>query len=355
MKRRILRAAGIFLGAVAALLALVLAVVSVAEYKPQARETVDITAHETERKLHEGDEVTVLTLNAGYGGLDQSMDFFMDGGTRNTPKSREKVGENIQGMIGTLKAERYDALFLQEVDRSGKRSHGLNEAEMFAQALGGKSAFAQNFRCLYIPYPLNDPIGPVNSGILTLTGLDTRSAERIALPTSFTWPVRTCQLKRCLLVTRVPVEDSGRELVLVNLHLEAYDDGSGKVAQTQVLTRLLTEEYEKGNYVIAGGDFNQAFPDDDFTKYPIQNDDYFMPGRLERDMLPEDWTFASDMETPTSRLNNQPYEADKWWTQHYVIDGFILSPNVALKSVETLDKGFQYTDHNPVRLVAVLK
>ena len=37
-------------------------------------------------------------------------------------------------------------------------------------------------------------------------------------------------------------------------------------------------------------------------------------------------------------------------TQHYVIDGFILSPNVELVSVNTLDEGFTYSDHNPVKL-----
>jgi len=45
--------------------------------------------------------------------------------------------------------------------------------------------------------------------------------------------------------------------VLVNLHLEAYDSGEGKIAQTKLLVEFLEQEYAKGNYVIAGGDFNQ--------------------------------------------------------------------------------------------------
>lgn len=35
-------------------------------------------------------------------------------------------------------------------------------------------------------------------------------------------------------------------------------------------------------------------------------------------------------------------------TQYYVIDGFIISPNVELLDVETLDLGFENSDHNPV-------
>ena len=38
-------------------------------------------------------------------------------------------------------------------------------------------------------------------------------------------------------------------LVAVNLHLEAYDDGEGKAAQTAMLFDILEEEYAKGNYV----------------------------------------------------------------------------------------------------------
>ena len=53
---------------------------------------------------------------------------------------------------------------------------------------------------------------------------------------------------------------SDREPVLVNLHLEAYDDGEGKIAQTNQLRDYIEDEYAKGNYVIAGGDFNQVFP-----------------------------------------------------------------------------------------------
>ena len=91
-------------------------------------------------------------------------------------------------------------------------------------------------------------------------------AQRQSLPVPFKWPIRVANLKRCLLVERFTVADSGRELVLINLHLEAYDDGEGKAAQTKMLREFLQAEYEKGNYVIAGGDFNQTFPGPDAIK-----------------------------------------------------------------------------------------
>jgi hypothetical protein len=38
--------------------------------------------------------------------------------------------------------------------------------------------------------------------------------------------------------------------------------------------------------------------------------------------------------------------------ENYVttIDGFVVSPNVAVESVRGFDLGFEYTDHQPVRL-----
>lgn len=104
------------------------------------------------------------------------------------------------------------------------------------------------------------PPTPVNSGLLTTTVYDIDSAERISLPCPFNWPVSTANLKRCLLVSYLPISGTSSKLVIVNLHLEAYDDGEGKIAQTKQLREFIQSEYEKGNYVIAGGDFNQIFP-----------------------------------------------------------------------------------------------
>lgn len=355
MKARICAALGILIGICLALVAGLLVVLSVSEYKPVEVESLPIKVDGEVRAIAEGDRVEIITLNVGYAGLDKDMDFFMDGGKRNTPESKEKIEENLAGIIGLLSEQSYDALFLQEVDRSSKRSYYIDETEAFSEALGGNSIFAQNFRCLFIPYPFPDFIGPVDSGLQTLTRLSVSEAQRIPMESSFSWPVCTCQLKRCFLISRIPVENSGRELVLINVHMEAYDDGSGRAAQTRLLAEVMQQEYEKGNYVITGGDFNQAFPGDDFSVYPILEDDYYIPVRLEADMLPEDWQFVYDMKTPSCRLLDKPYEKDAWDTQEYVIDGFIISPNVILESVETIDAGFEYTDHNPVKLIVSLQ
>ena len=77
--------------------------------------------------------------------------------------------------------------------------------------------------------------------------------------------------------------------------------------------------------------------------------DLWTPGKLDDSFLPDGFVYAYDASSPTCRLLNTPYDpSNKENTQHYVIDGFILSPNVTLNSVETESLGFEYSDHNPV-------
>ena len=58
---------------------------------------------------------------------------------------------------------------------------------------------------------------------------------------------------------------------------------------------------------------------------------------------------------PSCRLLDRPYDpADTENNQYYVIDGFIVSPNVTVSTVETLDLGFQNADHNPVCITVSL-
>ena len=45
-----------------------------------------------------------------------------------------------------------------------------------------------------------------------------------------------------------------------------------------------------------------------------------------------------------------PYDKNSSNTQYYIIDGFIVSNNIKINNVETIDHDFQYSDHNPVSL-----
>ena len=354
MGKKIARVTGIILAVLLLAAAGLIGWLTVTEYKPAAVEVVEVSGA-GEKALAPGNSLTVLTLNSGYAGLGKDADFFMDGGKHVAPTGEQEV-TNRNGIVQQLAGRDADVYFLQEVDTDSSRTGGIDQAGWYGNALSGNGTFswaqALNYSCDFVPYPW-PPIGKVHSGVQTLSRFTMEKAERVALPCPFSWPVSTANLKRCLLVSYVPLENSDKKLVLVNLHLEAYDDGEGKAAQTKVLADFLTAEYEKGNYVIAGGDFNQTFPGA-LEAFPIQDPSLWTPGVLEEDILPDGWRFACDLDTPSCRLLNHPLDEDPAGNQFYVIDGFILSPNVALDSVETLNWQFEFTDHNPVALEVTL-
>ena len=344
--KRIGKFTGIVFGVLLLLLGAALLYFTLREYRPEAAETIPASGEGISLEKNAG--VSILTYNTGYGGLDASQDFFMDGGKNVRPSSKEEVEKNMERISEILIQQDCDVYFLQEVDRDSRRSYSLDQLAYYEEAMGLPGLFACNFKCDFVPYPL-PPIGRVDSGICTLTDLAVSEASRISLPESFSWPVKTCNLKRCMLETRIPVDGSDAELVLINFHLEAYDDGEGKEAQTRMLAEKLQEEYEAGNYVIAGGDFNQTF-DVLEDRYPVVDEKNWMPGKISEKNLPAHFSFALDDSYPTCRLLNKPYTGDPETSQVYVIDGFIVSDNISVKNVQVIDTAFACSDHQPVRL-----
>lgn len=350
MKKKIAKfIGGILLGVLVILIAAA-AFLTIREYRPAPEESVQ--AEEGGRSLGRDDSFSILTYNTGYAGLSKDEDFFMDGGRKVRPESKSLVEDNLKGIAGIIKKQDPDFIFLQEVDRDSKRSYHIDQLSFYEKNLETSGVFACNFKCDFVPYPL-PPIGKVQSGLATVTDVSIAEASRISLPESFSWPIKTCNLKRCMLETRIPVEGTDKELVLINFHLEAYDSGEGKIAQSKALSKKLSDEYKAGNYVIAGGDFNQTF--ESISAYPVLNRENWAPGTIGEEDIPEGFSFAVSDNVPTCRLLNGPYSGNYQDSQVYVLDGFIVSDNIRIQNVKNIDTGFEYSDHQPVRLEAELR
>ena len=82
-------------------------------------------------------------------------------------------------------------------------------------------------------------------------------------------------------------------------------------------------------------------------------DGLWMPGTLD-DNLPEGFRFVFDENEPTCRSLDRPYTGCEN-PQYYIIDGFIVSSNVNVTSLEVLDTGFANSDHRPLKLVFSLE
>lgn len=334
--------------ALVVILAAAFLVLTLMEYKPADRESVAVP--EGGSAVEAGKKLTILTFNTGYAALGENADFFMDGGKSTRPENVDEVNVNLEGISTTIIALDPDIVMLQEADTDSTRSFSVDQVEYYESKLGMGRMFALNYSAPFVPFPIPNMLGKVHSGIATFTDHKVSSAERVQLPTPFSWPVRCFNLKRCLLVTRMPIAGSDKELVIVNLHLEAYDDGSGKIAQTKMLYDLLRTESEKGNYVIAGGDFNQTFPG--AYQYPILKEGNWTTGVLDEN-LPEGFSFVIGGDEPTCRLLDQPYKGNEN-PQYYIIDGFIVSSNVHVERVETVDTAFVNSDHRPVLMEFIL-
>ena len=329
----------------------VLIFASATTLKVKDREKMDIRGNVT-TKVNKADELHLLTWNTGYGALDERQDCYWDGGKGVYGESKEVVQENIDALKSKVKELDPDIFFLQELDIDSKRSFYIDELSSFKEVFTEDKydeSFARNFKAGVVPLPLNQMTGKVDAGIATFAKYDISDSERIQLPIPFSWPMSLFNLKRCLLVNRIPIEGSDKQLVIINLHLEAYDNGKGKAKQLKMLMDIMIEEYQKGNYVVAGGDFNQTFSSINYQKYPHYVGDWECPV-IDASAYP-DFAFRMDETHPTCRYLNKVYnDADKSNFQYYMIDGYIVSSNITINSLETIDLDFKNTDHNPVSM-----
>jgi hypothetical protein len=76
---------------------------------------------------------------------------------------------------------------------------------------------------------------------------------------------------------------------------------------------------------------------------------------MDTSSLPDGWQIAYDESVPSCRSLAAPYTQNTGIWQYYVIDGFLLSPNVQLESIHTIPCEFVDSDHNPVKMDVVLK
>ena len=322
---------------------------SVDDYKP-----VNVNLQHDDNQvaiLPDSTSFNLLIWNIGYAGLDASMDFFYDGGDQMRP-SEEGVISNMKGIVKTITPfSGYDFLLLQEVDRDSKRSYHYNQFEIieghFHQTTG---YFGKNYDVSFVPIPLKEPMGKVESGLMTLSKHASSTVTRHSFPGNYSWPMKLFMLDRCFLVNRFPVSN-GKELLIINTHNSAYDDGTLRSQQMSYLKDFLLDEYEKGNYVIVGGDWNQT-PYGFDPVLPSHQFDTENLTYVDKDFPAADWTWAFDPTLPTNRRVKVPY--DKATSLTTVIDYYLLSPNIILEVVKTIDVDFQFSDHQPVRLKAKL-
>lgn len=332
-----------FLGIVVIILSVFLLVMTALEYRPDEIENVEVYRPNTkEYKLQFDETYKMFSYNIGYGGLDESTDFFMDGGKMTRVESKDKILENISNILDYINHYNPNFLLIQEIDENSHRSYNVNQIKMFDEDLMSNRAFAYNFKTKYVPIPIMHPLGEVNSGLYTASNFTIDKARRISHPNFFKYPVRLFNLKRALLETRYNIEGTDKQLVVYNLHIDAYVNKEAKAKQTEHLIKVIEEEYKKGNYVIAAGDFNQIL--EEYKNDKNTSDTAKFEGKSEY----FDLYFESGV--PTCRYGNVPYKKDDPRVIEKIIDGYLVSKNIEVTYVKTYEMDFMFSDHNPVLL-----
>ena len=295
----------------------------------------------------------VVSWNVGFGAYTADYDFFMDGGTQSWAESPERLDANLADISSRLAEQAADFYLVQEVDTNATRSYHRDEREPIISALGSGycRSFAQNYDSPFLMYPLTQPHGASEAGLMTFSRFDIVAAERRELPIENTL-MKLLDLDRCYSVQTIPTAD-GKTLYLYNFHLSAYtSDGTIATEQMKLLLAEMQEHYAAGDYCIAGGDFNKDVLGDSSVYFGKADQEYTWAQPIAAELFENcDIRLIAPLDAehpvPSCRNPDSAYHAGQYVL---TVDGFLASANVQVERSEVLDYGFAYSDHNPVRM-----
>ena len=309
--------------------------------------------------LKTGENLTITTWNIGFGAYVQDYSFFMDGGEESRARSEELLLKNLDDINATIGKYDSDLYILQEVDIGGTRTWHVDESKIIRENFADMSySFAQNYDSPYLFYPITSPHGANKSGIVTLSRAKITDSLRRSFPVQDGFK-KILDLDRCFNVTRIPA-DNGRELVLINAHLSAYTtDPTVNVRQLDMIYSTMQEEYEAGNYVICGGDFNKDLLGDSSKMFEgvalSAEENWCTPFPVED--IPDGISLVAAYDktgkVPSCRNADIGYEKGKTFV--CTVDGFLVTDNVKVNRAMVQNEEFMCSDHNPVTMNFTLR
>lgn len=203
-------------------------------------------------KLSNDSIYSVVTYNIGYlSGMTNNI------ATEKSEENKRLYKTNLEKVRLEIKKLNPDILAFQEIDYNADRSYNVNQEEEIAKLGYNYIAKAINWDKRYIPFPYGLPsvnFGKVISGQSIISKYKLKDYERIVLDRVDDIPFYkdAFYLDRLLQVTKVKIE--GRVVVLMNVHLEAFDKPTRTKQFNYVLE--LFKKYKNEYPTILLGDFN---------------------------------------------------------------------------------------------------
>lgn len=297
--------------------------------------------------IGQGEEYLVMTYNIGFGAYTKDYSFFMDGGKYSWGKDKESVLANVSAMGTMIDEIDPDFILVQEVDRDGTRSYHIDQLEVLNQFVKGYYYdFAQNYDSPFLFFPPWQPHGANVAGMVTYARGEITETMRRSFPISESFS-KFVDLDRCYSISRIPTKN-GNFLCLYNVHMSAYGSNDEiREGQLSMLFEDMAADYQAGNYVICGGDYNHNVKEETSENAPEWA--YLFP----REKIPDGFHMAIDFaKTPedvaheSCRSADSPYQEGETYT--VTLDGFIISDNVIVNEYRNMDCGYEYSDHDPV-------
>jgi endonuclease/exonuclease/phosphatase family metal-dependent hydrolase len=236
--------------------------------------------------------ISIITYNIGY----------LSGMTNNLPIERPKslFDQNLNKVIYELKKTDADIVAFQEIDYDSKRSYYVNQQNELGKL--GYSYYGQNINWdkKYVPfpyYPFSLHFGKIVSGQSVLSKYPIKDQERIALQRNSENPFYydSFYIDRLAQVCKIKIKD--KTLVLINVHMEAYDKETRKKQMQEVKNIYI--KYYKDFPTILLGDFNSDIHFEDAAINILMN--LSDTGCAAFDASQAQNTFSSD--SPTERLD----------------------------------------------------
>ncbi|RLD24593.1 MAG: endonuclease/exonuclease/phosphatase [Bacteroidetes bacterium] len=203
---------------------------------------------------------SLITYNIGY----------LSGMTNNraVEKSEKLFDDNLTRVYSQFEKYNADIICFQEIDYHSKRSYYVNQQDEL-QELGYNYIFqAVNWDVNYLPfpyYPLSAHHGEIYSGQSIFSKYSLVNPERIILERVASNPFYRDAFYLDRLAQVVKTTINNKTIVLINLHLEAFDKAT-RTKQVRYIAEIYNR-YKDLFPVLMAGDFNS---DIEFDKAAIK-------------------------------------------------------------------------------------
>ena len=214
--------------------------------------------------LKPGQLIKVVSYNVQFM-AGKNYVFFYDLPNNDGPDERpspDDITKTIREVARIIRDEDPDVILLQEVDDGAKRTDYEDQLSRLLLYLPPEYccyASAFYWKSKFVPHPCI--MGSVGMKLTTISRYKIKAAVRYQLALIPGNPlIQQFNLKRSILETRFPV-DGGQDLVVLNVHLEAFSKGTD-VMQKQIaqIDSLLDKLTKAGTPWLAGGDYNLLPP-----------------------------------------------------------------------------------------------